>query len=184
MRSDLKSSKLNIVRGLKAGLPIGICYIPISLTFGILSRAQALPLWSSMTLSAFVFAGASQFTALRLLQSGTGICQIIFVTFFINIRHLLLSASLAARLNVKAQKKNLLALAALACGLTDESYAVIANETESDSNYILALQSIAHFSFFFHVCGIFFRSLSSADAKSEHEGGYLRIIRGAYCAAS
>ena len=66
------------------------------------------------------FAGASQFIALNLLATGVGFGEIVLATFLVNLRHLLMSASLGEKLLVP--HKGVRAL--LAFGVTDESFAV------------------------------------------------------------
>ena len=108
-------------RGLRAGLPIFIGYLPIGLAFGFLAKATSLGFLSSCAMSAFVYAGASQFMALNLIQSGVGIGQIVLATFMMNLRHLLMSASLSAKMREGQRSVPLIAF-----GVTDETFSVAA----------------------------------------------------------
>jgi len=90
-------------------------------------------------LSAFVFAGASQFIAASLLASGVGIGSIIVTTFLINSRHLLLSTAVAARLT---GTRRLFPLAAF--GVTDETFAIATTRPDTyGTPYLLGLNSMA-----------------------------------------
>jgi branched chain amino acid efflux pump len=71
-------------------------------------------------MSLFVFAGASQFTAVGLFASGVAPFAIVLTTLIINARHALLSASLAPF--VRDSRPGAKAL--MAFQLTDESYAI------------------------------------------------------------
>ncbi len=51
-----------------ASLPIFIGYIPVAVTFGLLAKSTGLTLLETFSFSALVFAGASQFMALQLIQ--------------------------------------------------------------------------------------------------------------------
>lgn len=87
----------DFLRGAAAGLPVLIGYFPVAVTFGVLS-AGYLPLAVSIFMSAFVYAGASQFMALQLLGTGTAVLQIVFAVFMLNFRHFLMNSSLAQKL--------------------------------------------------------------------------------------
>jgi 4-azaleucine resistance transporter AzlC len=84
-------SDSNWVRGIKSGLPIALGYFPIAVAFGALA-VQARLCWFEATLmSLIVFAGASQFVGVSMLLAGVGAVQIIAATFFLNLRHLIMS---------------------------------------------------------------------------------------------
>jgi 4-azaleucine resistance transporter AzlC len=87
----------DFLRGAAAGIPVLIGYFPVAVTFGVLSSGY-LPLSVSVLMSAFVYAGASQFMALQLLGTGTGVFQIVFAVFMLNFRHFLMNSSLARKL--------------------------------------------------------------------------------------
>lgn len=93
------------------------------LVFGVLARQSGLSWWETLFMSAVVVAGASQFVAVSMLATGAGAGQIILATLLLNLRHLLMGASLAPYLaRVKTWK-----LAILAHVLNDESYALTIN---------------------------------------------------------
>ncbi len=105
-------------RGFITGLPVFFSYLPIAITFGLLTRAAGLEMLQTFSFSALVFAGASQFVALNLLNLGAGFLEIIITTFLVNLRHLLMSASLYT----KIIDPRLIPI--LGFGVTDESFAV------------------------------------------------------------
>jgi branched-subunit amino acid transport protein len=65
------------IRGFKSGIPIAIGVASYGLVFGILSRQAGLELLPSLCMSAFVFAGASQFVALDMLATPLPMAAII-----------------------------------------------------------------------------------------------------------
>jgi len=79
-------------------------------------------------MSILVFAGSSQFIAVSMLSTGAGAVSIIITTFAVNLRHLLMSSSLAVFLGNTTRKK----LSLFAYGVTDESFAV--NHTRFSRN--------------------------------------------------
>jgi 4-azaleucine resistance transporter AzlC len=89
------------------------------LVYGLVARQAGLSLGATTAMSAMVFAGAAQFTAVGMWgQAGPGL--IVLTTLMINLRHLLMGASLAPHL--RGQGGSWKAL--LAFGMTDESYAL------------------------------------------------------------
>ncbi|MCX7922667.1 MAG: AzlC family ABC transporter permease [Clostridia bacterium] len=131
----------SIKEGAAAAVPVVIGYIPTAMAFGLLAKTVEVPLLYSFLFSAMVFAGASQFMALNLIKSGVLAGEIILATFLINLRHFLMSASLAARL--KEKKKVLLSI--IAFGITDEVFSVAATmEKKPDTTYLLTLQGITY----------------------------------------
>ncbi|WP_100373550.1 AzlC family ABC transporter permease [Bacillus sp. FJAT-45037] len=116
----LTHQKSEFSRGLMAGTSIAIGYLPAALTFGLLAKGTGLSFFEAMAMSMFVFAGAAQYMALNLLAIGTGAFEIIFTTFIVNIRHLLMSASV----NERVEEAPPFIKAIYSFGLTDEVFAV------------------------------------------------------------
>jgi len=107
-------------QGLKAAWPICLGYIPIGLAFGVLAQKAGISWIQIAAMSAFVFAGSSQFIAVSMLSGGATAIAIIITTFFVNLRHVLMSSSLSVWL----QNENRTKLSFFAFGVTDESFAV------------------------------------------------------------
>ncbi|RDI47841.1 AzlC family ABC transporter permease [Falsibacillus pallidus] len=127
--------------GIKGGVSIAIGYLPIALTFGLLAKTTGLSFLDTVMMSLVVFAGASQYIALSLIALGSGIFEIIFTTFIVNIRHLLMSASL----NEKVEDDSLLKKAVYAFGITDETFSVAATkEGTVSTRYIFGVTSISY----------------------------------------
>ncbi len=113
--------KLVFLQGARAGLPIALGYFPIAIAFGVLA-GQAQFSWQEATLmSLLVFAGASQFVGVSMLLSGAGGLQIIAATFFINLRHLIMSLSV----NDRMRDFRPLQKATLSFFITDETFGLL-----------------------------------------------------------
>ena len=106
--------------GLKAAWPIFLGYIPIGAAFGVLAQQSGFNPLEVGLMSLLVFAGSAQFIAVSMLASGAGASAVVATTFVVNLRHLLMSSSLAPHLGHAG--KGWLSL--LAHGVTDESFAV------------------------------------------------------------
>lgn len=106
--------------GARAAWPICLGYAPIGLAFGVLAQKAGLAPWQVGLMSVLVFAGSSQFIAVAMLQAGAGVAAIVATTFVVNLRHALMSSSLAVPLSGAGRRF----LALFAYGVTDESFAL------------------------------------------------------------
>ena len=109
-----------IVQGLISAWPICLGYIPVGLALGVIAQRAGLHPLEIGFMSLLVFAGSAQFIAVSMLSNGAGAVPIIFTTFAVNLRHLLMSSSLA--LHLGNASKRILSL--FAYGVTDESFGV------------------------------------------------------------
>lgn len=106
-------------KGMIRGLPIFLGYVPAAVAFGVLGTTTGLSTYQTAAMSVFVYAGASQFMALNLIQNGVNISEIIFATFILNLRHLLMSTVLSQRVTGGRKIKSILAF-----GITDETFVI------------------------------------------------------------
>jgi 4-azaleucine resistance transporter AzlC len=108
--------------GARATIPLAVGAFPFGIIFGALAVNSGLTPWAAAGLSAFVFAGSSQFIAVGLVAGGAGLAVIILTTFVVNLRHALYSVTLSPHMKHLPQRW-LLPLGAL---LTDESFVIVA----------------------------------------------------------
>jgi len=121
-------------------MPLWLGVVPFGLAYALSARAAGLTAPQSMAMSLFVFAGASQLTAAGLFASGAPGLSIVAATFVINLRHILLTATLAPAL----RKLSLPHRLALAFGVTDESFAIaVKRVTEGSAGPALLWGTIA-----------------------------------------
>src|SRR5436309_15947149 len=84
-----------VMRGVRRALPVAVSVFTVGLVFGVLGRQAGLSGVEATLMSALVFAGASQFVALSLwLIMPFPVITIILTTLVVNLRHLLMGASL------------------------------------------------------------------------------------------
>lgn len=137
----MKSASQLFVHGMARGLPVLVGYVPIAVAFGLLARQAALPWEAAVGMSMFVYAGASQFIAVELYQLGAGVAEIVVTTFLVNLRHLLMSSTVAARLLRPFLKP------VVAFGVTDESFAIATTEgSASDPVELAGLELVPYLS--------------------------------------
>ena len=120
MNQNKKPTTRNLRQGVKAAWPICLGYIPIGLAFGVLAQKAGMAWGHIAVMSAVVFAGSSQFIAVSMLSGGAAAMAIIVTTFFVNLRHVLMSSAMSVWL----QNESRIKLSIFAFGVTDESFAV------------------------------------------------------------
>jgi 4-azaleucine resistance transporter AzlC len=115
-------------RGLIATAPLVPGVVVFGLLYGVMARQVGLSPWEAWAMSLIVHAGSAQFTALGMWASaGTG--AIVLTTLAINLRHLLMGASIAPYLLGLRQRWRAL----LALWMSDESYAVAVTAYRQDT---------------------------------------------------
>jgi 4-azaleucine resistance transporter AzlC len=106
--------------GARAGLPVVLGYLSIGFAAGVVQRAAGLSVAEVALLSLVVYAGSSQFVAAGMIAAASPAAAIVLTVFFVNLRHLLLSAALAPALARVPAWKNAL----IGAQLTDETFVV------------------------------------------------------------
>lgn len=106
--------------GVRRATPIVLGYVPIGFAYGVLAGKSGLSDANTLLMSLIVFAGSSQFIAVGLFASGTGPAAVILTTFVVNLRHMLMAASLAPFLSGWKKRH----LAWFSFELTDETFAL------------------------------------------------------------
>jgi predicted branched-subunit amino acid permease len=107
--------------GCRAAAPVVLGFLPIAVAYGVLARQAGISPLMTVLMSVMVFAGSSQFIGVSMIGSGASFGFIIMTTFLVNLRHMLMSASLSPYYQKFARRW----LPILAFGLTDETFALI-----------------------------------------------------------
>ncbi len=123
MKTDSTYTYRLVFSGFKAAWPICVGYFPLGLALGVVAQNAGLSVVEIGFMSLLVFAGSAQFIAVSMLQGGAAIPAIVATTFVVNLRHVLMSSSLAVHLRGMGRRF----LAFFAYGVTDESFAVNLN---------------------------------------------------------
>ena len=105
---------------LTPALPVVMGYLPIGFAFGVLAVNAGLSAFEAVAMSVIVYAGSAQLMAVSLFEAGINPFSIVATTFIVNLRHLLMSASLSPYLKPWRKAE----VAAFAFELTDESFGV------------------------------------------------------------
>jgi len=109
----------NFKQGLLASAALSPGVIAFGLLYGVMARQVGFNPWEAWAMSLIVHAGSAQFTILSMWAT-VGVLPIILTTLVVNLRHLLMGASVAPYL----RGLHPLWKAFLALWMSDESYAL------------------------------------------------------------
>jgi len=143
-----KLNDLSLKSGVKDALPIILGYLPIGIAYGMLAVNKGLTPQQTTAMSVFVFAGSSQLVAIEMIAANAAVAAIVAMTFLVNLRHLLLSASLSLHL----RDLPLYYYPFLGFLVTDESFAVAMSKIENKDKkqrYFLGLGITAYLGWVF-----------------------------------
>lgn len=141
MELENNDIKNGFKQGVRSAIPIIIGYFPVAMAFGLLANTVNVSFIDNLLFSVLVFAGASQFMALDLIKAGIATGDIIIATLLLNLRHMMMSASLAMK--IKETKRRWLFF--IAFGITDETFAVASlKEGKITGIFLLALQGLSY----------------------------------------
>lgn len=113
-------SRQTFAAGARAAAPVILGYLGVGLAAGVVERAAGMSYAEILLLSTVLYAGSAQFVVTSMLMLGSPASAIVPTVFFLNLRHLLLSAALAPALRHAPAWKNAL----LGLQLTDETFVV------------------------------------------------------------
>ena len=84
--------------GMKAMAPLTVAVMPIGLVFGAVAASKGLSSLEVLLMSALVFAGGSQFVAMDIWTHPASWGALAFSALLVNIRHVLMSASIGTKM--------------------------------------------------------------------------------------
>ncbi|RMC50353.1 branched-chain amino acid ABC transporter permease [Lactobacillus sp. ESL0263] len=105
-------------------LPTVFGYLGIATAFGVIARASGFSTITVILMSVIIYAGSAQFTTVSMLAAGSPIASIVFATFMVNSRMILMSTTVAPYFKKDNLGKGML----IGTLLTDESFALAMNK--------------------------------------------------------
>ena len=114
------ASEDSFIQGVKDCVPTLLGYISIGLAFGVVGSASGLSLVEIALLTILVYAGSAQFIFCALLLTSSPTSAIIVTIFVVNLRHLLMSLTLAPHFTRYSMLRNV----GFGTLLTDETFGV------------------------------------------------------------
>ncbi len=124
-------------KGFTDGIPIGLGYLSVSLTVGIMAATAGFNIWQSVLISMTNLTSAGQFAGIAVMAEGGSLFEMALTQFIINLRYSLMSLSLTQKVD-----KSFTFPARLWFGAfhTDEIYAVAIGQKEKiGTKYFLGL---------------------------------------------
>lgn len=109
-----------LIAGLKAASPLLVAMVPIGVVFGAIAVSKGLSPLEACLMSLLVFAGGSQFVAMDLWTRPASWGALGFAALLVNLRHILMSASIGVKMEGFKPWQRWLAMPVL----TDESWAL------------------------------------------------------------
>lgn len=126
--------------GFKAGIPLIVGYIPLSVAFGLMAGNMGLSIYEVLLMSSLVYSGAGQFMILSLLSSGAGAGEIVFTTALLNSRMFLMATSFVNSIKEPLGRWKLYT----AMTITDETFSVmIFRYKKPNKEFIISLNAVA-----------------------------------------
>jgi 4-azaleucine resistance transporter AzlC len=86
------------VAGLRAGIPFAIAGGMLALSFGVVAKSTGMSALAAIAMSAIVFAGSAQFTAIAILSQGGGLAAALLAAALVNSRFLPMGVALGPSL--------------------------------------------------------------------------------------
>ncbi len=109
------------LRGIKAGIPIGLGYFAVAFTLGIAARNAGLTAFQATLTSFLCNASAGEFVGFTMIASGAGYIELAVMELIANARYLLMSFSLSQKLD---QRTGLMHRLLIGWYVTDEVFGV------------------------------------------------------------
>ncbi|MBC8062973.1 MAG: AzlC family ABC transporter permease [Clostridiaceae bacterium] len=130
--------------GIKDCIPTLLGYLSIGFAAGVVEKTAGLSIAEITLMSLLLYAGSAQFISAGMIMAAAPVTTIIFTVFFVNLRHLLLSAAISPYFKTLPHFKNII----VGSELTDETFGVSikhGNKYNSISyKWMLGLNITAH----------------------------------------
>ena len=124
--------KQSFSEGIKAGLPIGLGYLSVSFTFGIMSVSNGLYWWQAVLISMLNLTSAGQLAGINIMIHPAQCLQMAFSQLTINIRYSFMAVSLSQKTDTSFSLANRFFYGAF---ITDEIFGVAITKDSVNKNF-------------------------------------------------
>lgn len=131
----------NLKRGIRAGIPIGLGYISVSFTFGIMAVSYGLSWWQATLISMTTVTSAGQFAGIGIMVHPSQYIQMLISQITINIRYSFMSISLSQKADAGFRGIWRWLLGFM---MTDEIFAVASQETSVSRSFFTGLSLLPY----------------------------------------
>lgn len=128
-------------RGLKAGVPIGLGYLSVSFTFGIMAVSYGFEWWQAVLISMATVTSAGQFAGIGVMLHPGQYLEMLISQLTINVRYSFMSISLSQKVEEKFKGIYRWLLGFM---MTDEIFAVASAEKEVSRAFFAGLATIPY----------------------------------------
>ena len=128
--------------GLRDGLPIGLGYLSVSFSFGIMASSLGIPFGYTLLISMTNLTSAGQLAGIGIIASHGSYTEMALTQLIINLRYALMSLSLSQKLD---KSFNIFHRLAVSFGITDEVFAVASSQHgEVGAKYMYGLITLPY----------------------------------------
>ncbi len=126
----------SFIRGFKGGIPIGLGYLSVSFTFGIMAVSYGFDWWQAVIISMMTLTSAGQLAGIGVMVNPGQYMEMLISQVTINLRYSFMSVSLSQKTSpsFRGIKRWLLGFF-----MTDEIFAVASAEDEVNTKFFLGL---------------------------------------------
>jgi predicted branched-subunit amino acid permease len=129
------------LRGLRSGIPIGLGYLSVSFTFGIMAISMGFEWWQAVIISMTTVTSAGQLAGIDVMVNPGQYATMLISQLTINVRYSFMAISLSQKVSPKF--KGILRWL-LGFFMTDEIFAVASAEDEVAPEFFLGLSVIPY----------------------------------------
>lgn len=138
---DATNSYKRYIRGLRAGVPIGLGYVSVSFSFGILAVAMGFSPWQAIVISMVTLTSAGQLSGIQTMVQPGQYMSMLISQLTINVRYSFMSVSLSQKTDRRFGR---LWRMLLGFFVTDEIFAVAATEKEVSRSFFFGLSTLPY----------------------------------------
>lgn len=131
----------NFKRGLISGIPIGLGYLSVSFTFGIMAVSYGMDWWQAVLISMFTVTSAGQFAGINIMMHPGQYLQMLISQLTINVRYSFMSISISQKADSKFRGIYRFILGFM---MTDEIFAVASQEEKVSRSFFAGLSVLPY----------------------------------------
>lgn len=129
------------LRGLRAGIPIGLGYLSVAFTFGIMAVSYGFSWWQAVLISMLNVTSAGQFAGIGIMRASGSWVEILISQLTINVRYSFMSISLSQKVDEKFKGISRWLLGFM---MTDEIFAVAVSQEKVSRAFFTGLSIIPY----------------------------------------
>ncbi len=131
--------KNSFLRGLKSGIPIGLGYLSVSFSFGIMAVSKGLHWWQAVIISMVTVTSAGQLAGVGIMINPGQYVEMLISQLTVNVRYSFMAISLSQKTDSKFRG---IYRWLLGFFITDEIFAVASNEDSVSRSFFTGLSLI------------------------------------------